>query len=51
MKVYDLQWFTTFGMSYDEAAEALGLPLGTVKSRLFRARAAMRKLLIESGEL
>ena len=23
MKVYDLQWFTTFGMSYDEAAEAL----------------------------
>ncbi len=23
MKVYDLQWFTTFAMSYDEAAEAL----------------------------
>ncbi len=23
MKIYDLQWFTTFGMSYDEAAEAL----------------------------
>ncbi|MFL5761413.1 MAG: hypothetical protein ACJ789_16955 [Thermomicrobiales bacterium] len=23
MKVYDLQWFTTFGMSYDEAAESL----------------------------
>jgi hypothetical protein len=23
MKVYDLQWFTTFGMSYDEAAAAL----------------------------
>ncbi|MEJ7654925.1 MAG: sigma factor-like helix-turn-helix DNA-binding protein [Chloroflexia bacterium] len=38
-------------LRYDEAAEALGLPLGTVKSRLFRARAAMRKLLIESGEL
>lgn len=23
MKVYDLQWFTTFGMSYDDAAQAL----------------------------
>lgn len=23
MKVYDLQWFTTYGMSYDEAAAAL----------------------------
>ncbi len=23
MKVYDLQWFTTFGMSYDQAAESL----------------------------
>lgn len=23
MKVYDLQWFTTFGMDYDRAAEAL----------------------------
>lgn len=23
MKVYDLQWFTTFGMSYDEAAQGL----------------------------
>jgi len=23
MKVYDLQWFTTFGMGYDQAAEAL----------------------------
>ena len=23
MKVYDLQWFTTFGMDYDQAAEAL----------------------------
>ena len=23
MKVYDLQWFTTYGLDYDEAATAL----------------------------
>ena len=23
MKVYDLQWFTIYGMDYDRAAEAL----------------------------
>jgi RNA polymerase sigma-70 factor (ECF subfamily) len=39
------------GLSYDEVCTALSLPLGTVKSRLFRARAALRKLLLESGEL
>lgn len=39
------------GLSYEEMAESLGLPLGTVKSRLFRARGALRKLLIEAGEL
>jgi RNA polymerase sigma-70 factor (ECF subfamily) len=36
-------------LSYDEIAEVTGLPLGTVKNRLFRAREAMRDLLTERG--
>lgn len=36
-------------LSYDEIAEVTGLPLGTVKNRLFRAREMMRSLLIERG--
>ncbi|MDP9350601.1 MAG: sigma-70 family RNA polymerase sigma factor [Chloroflexota bacterium] len=39
------------GLTYEEMCATLGLPLGTVKSRLFRARVALRKLLVESGEL
>ena len=35
------------GYDYAEAAEMLRLPLGTVKSRLSRARAALRDLLVE----
>jgi len=38
--LFDLQ-----GLSYDEIAETLDLPLGTVKSRLFNARARLRELL------
>ncbi|MCW5766033.1 MAG: sigma-70 family RNA polymerase sigma factor [Phycisphaeraceae bacterium] len=30
------------GLEYDQIAEVLGTPVGTVKSRLFRARAALR---------
>ena len=36
-------------MSYDEIAEVTGLPLGTVKNRIFRAREAMRGPLLERG--
>jgi RNA polymerase sigma-70 factor, ECF subfamily len=35
--------------SYDEIAEVTGLPLGTVKNRIFRAREVMRGQLIERG--
>lgn len=38
--LYDLE-----GMSYEEIAEALGCPVGTVKSRLFNARMQLRDLL------
>lgn len=36
-------------LSYDEIAEVTGLPLGTVKNRLFRAREAMRDQLRQRG--
>jgi RNA polymerase sigma-70 factor (ECF subfamily) len=32
-------------LSYGEIAEALGIPVGTVRSRLARARAALQKIL------
>jgi RNA polymerase sigma-70 factor (ECF subfamily) len=37
------------GYDYAEAAEALSLPLGTVKSRLSRARSALRDSLTAAG--
>jgi RNA polymerase sigma-70 factor (ECF subfamily) len=36
-------------LSYDEIAEVTGLPLGTVKNRIFRAREAMRNHLVRMG--
>ncbi|HET6793165.1 MAG TPA: sigma-70 family RNA polymerase sigma factor, partial [Acidimicrobiales bacterium] len=33
------------GLSYEQAAEALAVPVGTVRSRLHRGRAALRKAL------
>jgi len=39
------------GLSYEEAAEATGASVGTIKSRLSRARARVRDLLLEHREL
>jgi RNA polymerase sigma-70 factor (ECF subfamily) len=39
------------GLSYEEAASAAGIPVGTVKSRLARARLQMQKSLQLAGEL
>lgn len=37
------------GMSYEDAAGAMGCSIGTVKSRLFRARTAMKDKLVRKG--
>ncbi|MEW5941793.1 MAG: sigma-70 family RNA polymerase sigma factor [Chloroflexota bacterium] len=39
------------GMNYDEAAASLGIPIGTVKSRLARARASLRAALRDFSDL
>jgi RNA polymerase sigma-70 factor (ECF subfamily) len=39
------------GMDYSEAAAAAGTPVGTIKSRLARARLRMRQCLQGYGEL
>ena len=40
-----------FDLSYEEAAFALQIPIGTVRSRLFRARQRMRELASASGHI
>jgi RNA polymerase sigma-70 factor (ECF subfamily) len=39
------------GLSYEEVGQAMGSSLGTVKSRLSRGRARLRRYLLEQGEL
>ena len=38
------------GLSFDDAATALGVPVGTVHSRVARARSRLRDLLAHSGQ-
>lgn len=39
------------GYSYEEIGKMLKMTAGTVKSRIFRAREKLKKILIENGEL
>lgn len=38
------------GLSYAEIAEVMGIPIGTVRTHLFRGKAALRERLTQGGE-
>jgi hypothetical protein len=40
----DIAAFSNFAVNYREMSDILGVPLGTVKSKLFSARAALRQI-------
>jgi RNA polymerase sigma factor (sigma-70 family) len=42
--------FAGFDLTYEEISRALGVPIGTVRSRLSRARTALRELLGQDGQ-
>jgi RNA polymerase sigma-70 factor (ECF subfamily) len=46
-----LTLFHVQGMGHDELATVLGLPVGTVKTHLFRGRQLLRSILVERGVL
>ncbi|MEJ0067751.1 MAG: sigma factor-like helix-turn-helix DNA-binding protein [Pseudomonadota bacterium] len=39
------------GLSYEDAANELAVPLGTIRSRLFRARANLMQRIDPEGQL
>ncbi|MCD6500184.1 MAG: sigma-70 family RNA polymerase sigma factor [Deltaproteobacteria bacterium] len=41
--------FDLYGYSYQEVAQICGVPIGTVKSRLWRGRDALRREVVRSG--
>jgi len=43
--------FAWADLTYPEIADALGIPVGTVRSRLSRARSRVRELLASNGQL
>ena len=45
-----LMLFTGPQLSYEEISRALGIPVGTVRSRMSRARAQLRELLEATGQ-
>ena len=38
------------GLTYDEAAEALGIPAGTIRSRMKRGRTLLQKVLWQHAQ-